>query len=195
DGERAGRGDHTALGRGIGELTEPAEPGAGGDVDDAAAAAGNHRAGGGPRAVRDAGEVDGDDALPDLVRELAHPAVDVDPGVVDEHVDRAEPALGLGEQIVDLGAGRDVDRYRDRLVTALLQFRNDVVSGLIRQVGDRDAGALSGELACDGTADALGRAGDDRGAPFEGTRGHGAPFRPTCSTTGRRRRRRTTAGR
>ena len=61
----------------------------GGDVDDGAAASAHVR-NGILRAEEDAAQVDGDLAIPLLGRQFGNRAVDLDAGVVDEHIEAAE---------------------------------------------------------------------------------------------------------
>lgn len=96
-----GLGQHPqrALGRRVGAgggAAQHAHHGAG--VDDlAAAAARDHPPGHGPGAVEGAVQVGGDHRVPGLVRHLVQRAAEVDAGVVEQDVDRAEAVLDRGD--------------------------------------------------------------------------------------------------
>jgi len=105
-----------------------------GDVDDPPPAAllhpGNHRLGG----IEGRREVEVDDRLPFLVREILDRRDELDAGIVDQHIDRAEGVHGAADQFRDTGgrhqvgaviAGTDTEIGLDRLAD-----RFDLVLGL-----------------------------------------------------------------
>ena len=77
-----------------------------GDVDDAAPAGLDHVGQYRLDAVEDAVEVDVDDVLPVLEREVGEPLEAVQPGGVHQNGDRAELRADGGQRGVDLRRGR-----------------------------------------------------------------------------------------
>jgi hypothetical protein len=106
-----------------------------GDVDDVTAAAGAH-----PRQcllhpVQDPVDVDVDDPPRGRVGLGVERAQRHDPGVVDEHVERAEPSLDGVEEGPHRVALDDVDVQRDRAVTEL---GRGLLGGGVVEIADRD---------------------------------------------------------
>ena len=64
-----------------------------------------------------------------------------DPGVVDEHVERAEPLLDLVEKALERVAAGDVELERERLAAEL---GGGLLGELAVEVADRDLRALGG---------------------------------------------------
>ena len=150
---------HVVLGPAVGAAArEAALAGGRGDVDDVAAAAGEH-----PRddlldAEHHAVDVDVDHPLgggvvlvPDRVADLH------DPRVVDQDVDRAELRLGAVEEVLDRRALGHVELEGDGAVTELL---GGLLGGREVEVADGDLHALAQEGLRGGAADAAGGAGD-----------------------------------
>ena len=108
DRQRPGHGDEPALGerrerggsRGVGVVDE-----ARGDVDDVAAALGDHLRDRALGDVEEPGEVDGGDRVVVVERVLGERLADVDPGVVDQGVDPAEPVERLRRRRAARSAG------------------------------------------------------------------------------------------
>ena len=107
--------DHGVLGRRVGgDPGDAALAGLGGDVDDVAAMPrGAHPLDRQLGAGDDAVEVDVDLAAHRVLALLDERRHRHDPGVVDDHVERAELALGLVEEGGEGGAVGDVERQRD----------------------------------------------------------------------------------
>ena len=128
-----------------------------GDVDDVAA---------GPRAQPfdrqlgaddDAVDVDVELAADRVVRLLDERRHRHDPGVVDDHVDRAELAFGGVEEGGEGTAVGDVERQRDR---AAAQARGRLLGQRQVEVADRDAAALADQRRRRRLADPPGAPGD-----------------------------------
>ena len=93
---RLGQAGDAVLGRDVGRLERRGHEGMGrGRVDDAAPAARLHARHGGADGVEGGGQIDGDDLVPLLDRELLDRRDVLDAGIVDEDVDGAERLLGL----------------------------------------------------------------------------------------------------
>jgi hypothetical protein len=92
-------------------------------------------------------------------------------GVVDEDVDPAERLLRLGEQAADVGRPGHVGLHREGPAALARDLGDDPVGPLLAGgVVDDDGRALGGQLLCDGGADPLGRAGDNRDLSRESLR-------------------------
>src|SRR6266851_6284006 len=169
DGERPRQIHHRALRGLVGDVGIDAarEAHDRGDVDDAAAIALEHVAGGGARAEEGAGGVDRHDALPIRQRQLDRRLADGDAGAVDEHIEAAVMLEDVGEDAVDFRRVGDVERMRLGLAGGSGDFRGTLGAGLGVAVEHRDAGADTGEGEGDGAADAAGAAGDERDLAVE----------------------------
>jgi hypothetical protein len=113
------------------------------------------------RAQERAGEVDVDDALPLLERQVLERPADADPGVVEQQVDAAERALRRAEQRVHRRRVRDVGRHRDRARGVVAGADDRLVQRLLPPARERDAPAVAQQRDGDGLADAGAGAGDD----------------------------------
>ncbi len=135
----------------------PVLAGLGGDVDDVAAVAGDHPLERELHAQDHAVQVDVDHP-PRREVVLVDEAPDLhDPGVVDEHVDRAQLLFGSVEELREGGALGDVEWQGDR---AGAQFRGGLGSCLVVHVAYRDLHALGEEGFGGGTPDTPGGTGD-----------------------------------
>ena len=138
------------------------------DVDDAPPLALLHAGHRRARGVEGRGEVDGDDGVPLLDRELLDRRHVLDAGVVDQDVDRAEVALGLGDHVGDLVVAQHVGGIEGDARAQRLDLRDRLLVVLLgAEAVDDDIGAVLGERHGDAVADARGRAGDDGGLAFE----------------------------
>ena len=79
-----------------------------------------------------------------------------DPGVVDQHVERAEPLRDLVEEVGEGVAVGDVELERDRPAAEL---GRRLLGELLVEVADRDLGALAHQRG-------RGRLADPAGAPL-----------------------------
>ncbi len=124
------------------------------DVDDAPPLARLHAGHRRPHAVKGRGEVDGDDGVPLLDGKVLDGAHVLDAGVVDEDVDAAEIALGLGDHLRDLRRPQHVGRVEADLHPQRLHAldRLGVVLGRAQAVRD-DVDAGLGEPQRDAEAD------------------------------------------
>jgi hypothetical protein len=153
-----------------------AEPGAGRDVDDRSAAGGKHLADLGLQAEPDAGEVDGDDAVPSLAGVAGDGAgLAVGAGVVDGAIESSEMVDGLSDGGLDLVFVGDVEVDEDGVAAGGLYRRDGGLAACGVYVSDGDAGAAGGEVVRGGAADAGGGASDEGNFAFEGV-GHEGPF-------------------
>jgi hypothetical protein len=69
-------------------------------------------------------QVDRDDLVPALHRELLHRRHVLDAGVVDQNVDAAELALGIGDHLGDLRRVADIGRVMTDLAAVLRSRRS-----------------------------------------------------------------------
>ncbi len=98
----------------------------------------------------------------DLVGEAEQRAeVRVARGVADQDVDAAPLRQRGVDQLVDLGAVRDVAGDDQGLAAGVADARRDGLAGLALAARDDDAGARAGHGLGDRAADAAARAGDD----------------------------------
>ena len=165
--------DDAMLGRAVrGEVRKAGLAGAGGDIDDVARPAGLHPAHGLLGAVDHAVEVDLEDADRGRVVLLVERPDRHDARVVDEHVDRPEPALDLVQEGGEAGAVGHVEREAHG-VGPELGGRGLRGGGV--DVADRHAAALARERECQRLADSPSAAGDDGDPAEQRTRllGHG----------------------
>jgi hypothetical protein len=193
-GDEARERDHGALRRGVrGRLEERLravgplvdrligrdDPVRRRDVDDAAAAAAGHLRADDLRAEERARDVDVERPLPELERIVLEPrelgarlrALEhvVDGGVVDEHVDPAEPRERRAEQRLDARLLRDVggDAGRGVALDLARELGRERATPLLVDVGDDDARAGVREGAGVMPAEEARRARHDRDAPVE----------------------------
>ena len=111
-----GDADDEVLGAAVGGAAgEPGLARLRGEVDDVAAAAALHARQGELHPVHDAVHVDVDQPLRGQVVLVDEPPEGHDPGVVDEHVERAEALLDLVEKALEGVAAGDVELERDRV--------------------------------------------------------------------------------
>ena len=150
--------DDAVLGGAVrGQVREPAAPGDRRHVDDVAGPARDHPPHRLLRAVDDGAQVEVElagDALRALVDERRDGH---DPGVVDEHVERAEPLLDLVEEGDQPGVIGHVEPEPER---GLAERRGRLLGRLAIEVADGHAGALAGQRLRDGAADSAAAAGD-----------------------------------
>ncbi len=167
--------DDGVLGGRVGGAAGGAElAGLRGDVDDVAAVAGDHLLERDLHAEDHAVEVDVDLALGRQVV-LVDEAADLhDPGVVDQHVERAELALGLVEEGREGLALGHVERQRDGARAELI---GGGARGVEVDISDRDLHALAEQRLRGGTADPARSPGDRCGLSGEdaGLLGHVLP--------------------
>ena len=95
---RLGEAEDAVLGRDVGRLERRGDqPVRRGDVDDAAPLARLHAGHDGAGRMECRGQIDGDDRVPFGRRERLDRLDVLDAGIVDEHVDLAEGAVGVGD--------------------------------------------------------------------------------------------------
>ncbi len=156
--DRLGDADDEVLGAAIGGAAGKAGlAGLRGEVDDVAGAAPLHPRERQLHPVHDPVHVDVDHPLRGRVVLLDEPAQRHDPGVVDEHVERAEPLLDLVEKALERVAPGDVELERDRLAAEL---RGRLLRELAVEVADRDLRALAHQCPRGRLPDPAGPAGD-----------------------------------
>ncbi len=163
--QRLGQADHGVLGRTVRRAArEPALAGDRGELDDVAAAAGAEALERELRADDHAHDVDVDERLRGPVGLVDERADRHDPGVVDEHVERAEPALDLVEEPVKTGpvghVEADADRARSELGRGPLGERGV-------EVADSDPRALRDQRGRRRAPDPTAPAGDRNHLPIE----------------------------
>ena len=108
------------------------------------------------------GQVGPDHVVPLLLLHPQHQRVPRDPGVVDQHVDRAPLGHGLVDEALDVFALAQVGADDDRVAARRLDLGRDLLGGPRGGgVVDDDAGAGGAEGEGDGLADAAGGARDD----------------------------------
>ncbi len=134
-------------------------------IDDAAPFARLHAGHGAADGVERGRQIDGDDHVPFLDRELLDRRHELDTGIVHQHVDAAQGALGGLDHVGDLGrlahVGRRVDRLDGEILFDARPLGLD--RGFLAEAVDHHIGAFPGERARDGEPDPGGRAGDDGG--------------------------------
>jgi hypothetical protein len=112
-------------------------------------------------AVKHRRQVDGDDRIPALHREVFDRGDMLDAGVVDQYVDAAEFALGVGDHVGDLRHIADVGRMMANLAAELSDL-GDHRRGIAKAVQNQVRASL-GQAQGDAQADAAGGAGDQCG--------------------------------
>ena len=146
-------------------------------------------------AVDDAVEVHAEDPPPVRERGVVDAApVPADPGVVAEHVHRAERLEGARGERVHALRVRDVGLDGEHFRARVAQLGCGRLEGIALDIGEDDAHALLGEALRQSAPDPARRAGDDRHAALELL--HRASFRgarryeaPDASAGGDRRMR------
>ena len=110
----------------------------------------------GADSVEGRGQVDGDDRVPFLDRELLDRRHVLDAGIVDENVDAAELALGGADHLDDLGRLGHVGRRIERLdlAVALDAGADRLDLAPVAEAIEHDVGAFGGERPGDSVADA-----------------------------------------
>ena len=112
DGEGAGEHDEAGLGGRIDTRSRfPVEAGIAGDVDDDAAAAGDHVCEGRLHGEEDALEVRVDAAVPVVFARLEDRPLEPDAGGVDEDVEATVTVERLGHDALAVGDARDVAEH------------------------------------------------------------------------------------
>ena len=138
-------------------------------VDDAAEALALHRRQRQPRGVEGGREVDREDRVPPVDREVVDRRHMLDAGVVDQQVDGAELRQRLAHHVLDGLGPAHVGAVVAHLHVVLLgEFgaqRFDLA--LVAEAVEDDVGALGRQRAGDAEADARGRAGDEGGLADE----------------------------
>ena len=98
----------------------------------------------------------------------------IDAGVVHEHVNLAERGDRFGDEPGNIRRFGDAGLDRDGLAAEVGDLLHDTIRALAAgSVVDDDRRAFGGEMAGDGSADALGGAGDDGNFTREGLTGGG----------------------
>jgi hypothetical protein len=121
------------------------------------------------RGVEGGGEIDGDDRVPLVDRELVDRRDMLDAGVVDQHVDRAEAVDRLAHHLGDrlglqhVGA---VVGHRDLVLRRQPRAQRLDLAGIAEAV-QYDVRAFGSEARRDSEADAGRRSGHQRGFTFE----------------------------
>ncbi len=130
---------------------------------------------GGAAEVEDALDVDAQHAVDIFVRRIGQHAEGADTGIVDQHVERAEPVDRLVDNLGgEVGFGNVAGN--DQRAVCVQRF-GDLLAVFPAARIDDDIGALLGEAAGDALADAAAGAGDDDGGAGEaGGCGHGGAF-------------------
>ena len=127
------------------------------------------------------GQVDVDDAAPDVVVELGQARVlRVDEvnvrGAVVEGVDAAEASDGLGDEVLhELGRG-DVDLHAHGRAAVVGDRRGDGLGAVERDVGDDDRRALRGHRGRAGTSHPRAAADDERDLALQPAGPHRSSF-------------------
>ena len=145
------------------------------DVDDRAGAATEHLAADAPRDLERPGEHHTDLKFPLRVWNLDGLGEDEQPGVVHEHVDRAEPLRRARYSVLNLLGVANVETQADGTSAARLQLLGLRQSSLLVEVADYHRGAQLRHPGGDRRPYALGRARHQCGASgeLEGIKGLG----------------------
>jgi hypothetical protein len=108
------------------------------------------------------------DHLPPFAKlQLVRRLPDIDPGIVHEHVQAAEPLHRLGHERHDRGLIRDVDLDRHRLRAEAFQLRHRAPALVAIPARHHDGGACRGHAARHAEADAAIATRHHRHAPGE----------------------------
>ena len=136
-----------------------------GDIDDAAPAALAHAGQGEAGTVEHRGQVDRDNRVPPLDRELFDAGHVLNARVVDQNVDAAEFAFGVVDHVGDLRRVADIGRVMPHLAAKLLQFGNDF-AGVAKTV-EYQVGASLGQALRDTQTNTAGGTGNQGGFTFQ----------------------------
>ena len=162
---RAGAGQRVdaRLGRGDVRLQRhPLQLERGGDVDDVPAVLAEPRVERGLRHVVGAEEVDVDDGLEPVGRDLRHRGREIAGGVVHEDVELAEPVDDPADDPLHRGRVADVADVEVRLDVLAAQLVRRLLESLCVAAGDGDARAVVAEHPADLLPDSGRAAGDER---------------------------------
>ena len=165
-GERLGEAEHAVLGGGVGRRTRRAHMHEGldrADIDDASLA-GAQRREESVRHVENAGEVDRDDVFPVVDHGLCrtqHAVAADDAGIVDEDRDLPDLVGDLLRHRDAVLAPGDVERKAFGLAAGIADFLRGLRRRLLVPVEQHDARALAGIAERDGAPDAGACTGDD----------------------------------
>ena len=124
-------------------------------------------------AVHHAAEIDTEDAVPIVEIRVIDGAAATDAGIVAEHVDLAEDALGLVRRTLNIGAVADINLDEMDRVGALELLTHFIEMGLI-DVGDDDLHAGFQKGPRHAVTDAARATGDESDLSFELL--HARPF-------------------
>src|SRR5690606_8812284 len=116
--------------------------------------------------VDHAHQVDAQDPVPVLERDLADLAGHGDAGVVHEEVDAAERAPDRLRHRLDVGDLTDVDAHRHRATAGGFDEARRLLGALEVDVGDEHPAAALGQGEADGAAEAAAAAGHDGTGEF-----------------------------
>ncbi len=180
EGDGLGQAHDAVLGRDIGRLERRGDQTVSrSDVDDPSAALLLHDRHGRLGGVEGRRQIDGDDQVPLVVREILDRGHVLDAGVIDQDVQLAELGLGLGHHVGDLSRLGHVGAMIEHLDAMLLGHlgAGALDGGHLAQAVHDDIDALGGERVGQGVADAAGRAGDDGDLPLQ-TEVHGHASAP-----------------
>ena len=154
-----------------------------------------HLAQRGARGEERAVEMDRQQLLPFGEFEVDERRDDLDAGIADQNVKRAEGLDHFGGADVHLFFVGDIHGDADGTLAARIDLPGSGIGRLLTEVGDGDLGAFSGEQDGDFLADSTGRTGDDRdfvlethgtvlssiGPSFSGPSSHARPCRARAS--------------
>ncbi|MCY1181310.1 hypothetical protein D9M73_218080 [compost metagenome] len=132
-----------------------------GNVDHPAPALGAHARQTQTGAVEHRRQVDRDDRIPTLHRKLVHRCHVLNAGIVDQDIDAAELALGVGDHVGNLCRIADIGRVVADLAAKLFDLGNNV--GRIAKTVEDQVGPGPGQAEGDPQADAAGGTGDQCG--------------------------------
>jgi len=162
---RLGQADDAVLGGHVSRLLRGRhQPVRRRDVDDAPPVLALHARHREPRGMERRRQVDGDDGVPALGREVFYVGHVLDAGIVDEDVHAAEFGIGVGEHRLDLGRLAHVGAVVAD-ADGVLAGRGDLGLGPVHvaEAVHDDVGTLRRERAGDAQADAAGGAGHQGG--------------------------------
>ncbi|MNV58574.1 hypothetical protein D3C71_1509600 [compost metagenome] len=150
-----------------------------GDVDDAARPLGTSQALRGALGhTPDTVEVGREHAAPVLFADLQHPLAVADTRVVEHHVNYAISGFGVIECGFDTGAVGDIQRYRQRLTTVLVNRLGQLLQALHPACRQHHSRSGTNGNPCQVFANATGGTGDQHGfiGEREGGMGKGDCF-------------------
>ena len=146
-------------------------------------AVGPHRPQAPLEAERGAEDVDLEHRADVLRVDVDDQAADLDPGVVDQHVQPAEVGGGRRDRVLPAALVGHVEVHEP--VAVALQRVGDLRAEVVLEVGDDDPGAGRGQGLRHAFAEALGASGDEGRAAGEVESGHGVLLGATCGSGGR----------